>query len=206
LTILKRKPLLLWGISLMFSLLTVVTFWLILIPVIYIPVVATLQVGMMSVFLAGYRGMPIESSMLFTGFNDFKRVAGGMLWMLFWLLIWFMIPIVGIVFVIIKSYAYSLVPYILLTKPDVSATEALKLSRDMTRGYKGKMFCTYLLIVVIVVVVFVVLALLGQIPYAGFFFYFLLGVFGLLCGVFLPLFMGLVSATFYDEIERVSGK
>ena len=204
--VLRTKPLLLWGISLMFNLLVVVTFFLILLPIIYLPVVATLQIGMTSVFLAGYRGKQIGTAMLFGGFNDFKRVAGGMLWMWLWLLIWAMIPLVGLVMVVIKGFAYIFVPYILLTKPEVSATEALKQSVEMTRGYKGKMFCAYVLIYIIVAVVFLVLYLLGLIPFVGIVFLIISVIFTILCVAFLPLFVGLVGVAFFDEIEGVNNR
>ncbi|MDR2713515.1 MAG: DUF975 family protein [Clostridiales bacterium] len=41
---------------------------------------------------------------------------------------------------IIKSIAYSMTPFILADKPNVKATEALKLSMKMTKGYKGNLF------------------------------------------------------------------
>ena len=206
LAIIKTKPLLLWGISLMFSLLTVVAFFLILIPIIYLPVVATLQVGMISVFLAGYRGKEISTAMLFSGFNDFKRIAGGMLWMWLWLLIWAMIPLAGIVLVIIKGFAYIFVPYILLTQPDVSATEALKRSVEMTRGYKGKLFGAYVLTYVIVWACFLILYLLGLIPFVGIVFLIISVIFALVCVAFLPLFIGLIGAAFFDEIESANNR
>jgi len=193
----------LWGISLMFTLLTVVALFITFIPFIYLPIIATLEFGMVSVYLAGYRGKEIGSGMLFGGFNDFKRVAGGMLWMWFWLLIWFIIPLAGIVFVVIKGFAYMFVPYILLTQPDISATQALKRSVEMTQGYKGKMFGAYILIFAIVVVAFIILYLLGLIPYLGIVFKVIYYIFSIACIAFLPLFEGLVGAAFYDEIERV---
>ena len=47
---------------------------------------------------------------------------------------------IGGIIVYIKGLQYSMVPYILMDQPEVSATEALKLSKDMTKGYKMKMF------------------------------------------------------------------
>ena len=41
---------------------------------------------------------------------------------------------------IIKSLAYSLAPYILADNPDLSPNQALNLSVEMMKGYKGKLF------------------------------------------------------------------
>jgi len=204
LAILVKKPILLWGISLMCMLLTyLAVITSILVPIICIPIVATLSFGMVSVYLAGYRNQPIESAMLFTGFKQFRRVAGGMLWMMLWIFIWALIPLVGIIMAIIKSYSYRFVPYLLLTQPDIGATDTLKKSMEMTNGYKGKMFGADILVGIVVFVVLLVLALLGTIRVIGGFFTFLEVLVGVVCVIFLPLFMGLIGAAFYDEIERV---
>ena len=47
---------------------------------------------------------------------------------------------IGGIIVYIKGLQYSMIPYILMDQPEVSATAALKLSKDMTKGYKMKMF------------------------------------------------------------------
>ena len=202
-TILQRKPILLWGISLMFSLLCGIAVFFCWLPIIYIPVVATIEVGMISVFLAGYRGQPVSTAMLFTGFNDFKRIASGMLWMTLWIIIWALIPIVGFVFAIIKTYQYRFVPYLLLTDPSLNAADTLKRSMEMTKGYRGKLFGADIIVGVGVGVAMGILALLGQIPAVGFLFYILLFIFTLLVIMFVPLFLGLVQATLFDEVERV---
>lgn len=41
---------------------------------------------------------------------------------------------------IVKSYAYSMVPYILAENPNMGASEAIELSCDMTEGHKLDMF------------------------------------------------------------------
>jgi len=68
---------------------------------------------------------------------NFGRKLGGSLWMALFVWLWsllFIIP--GIV----KVYAYRMTPYILARHPEVSATEALNLSKRMTKGNKGKLF------------------------------------------------------------------
>lgn len=48
--------------------------------------------------------------------------------------------IVGLVLEIIAAYRYSMCFFILLDAPDKGAFQCLRESRDMTRGYKGKLF------------------------------------------------------------------
>lgn len=45
---------------------------------------------------------------------------------------------------IIKSLSYALVPYILEDNPALTSTETLRLSADMMRGHKGRLFGLYL--------------------------------------------------------------
>ena len=60
------------------------------------------------------------------------------------LLIMILTALIGIVTLgigaIILAYAYSMVPYLLLDYPELSVREAMKLSREMTRGYKWDLF------------------------------------------------------------------
>ena len=68
---------------------------------------------------------------------NFFRKVGGMYWMGLWITLWSMLFVIPGV---IKSLAYSLTPYILADCPEVSATDALKLSMRMTNGHKGELF------------------------------------------------------------------
>lgn len=51
--------------------------------------------------------------------------------------LWFLLLIIP---GIMKSYAYRMVPYILADNPNIGADKAIKLSNDMTEGYKFDMF------------------------------------------------------------------
>ncbi len=101
-----------------------------------------LTVGYASFALKIYRGQQGDiSEMLGAGFNDYGRNLGGILWMYLFTFLWsllFIIP--GIV----KAMAYFATPYILADSENVSATDALKLSMRMTKGYKGEIFVMYL--------------------------------------------------------------
>ena len=143
LTVLMKKPFTLWGISLLEVLLSGVVS--VLFGAIYglaLGINLLLDTSMIMIFLHGYRGDGVACVQLFDCFKDgatAKRVLGGMAWMKLWIFLWSLIPIAGIVFFFVKSYEYRLTPYILVTEPEISATEAIKESSKRTKGYKGKM-------------------------------------------------------------------
>ncbi|HPJ02508.1 MAG TPA: DUF975 family protein [Candidatus Limiplasma sp.] len=85
-----------------------------------------------------YRGETSEiMDMLAIGFRDYLKSLVGILWMMLFTFLWSLLLIVpGIV----KAIAYSMTPYILAERDDVSAQDALKLSMDMTYGYKMDIF------------------------------------------------------------------
>ena len=74
------------------------------------------------------------------GVNFFRKL-GGMWWMSLWIFIWSLLLIVP---GIIKTIAYSMTPYILANCPNVTALDALDLSKRMTKGHKGKLFVMHL--------------------------------------------------------------
>lgn len=97
-----------------------------------------LAVGYAYFSLRLYRGETCEiSDMLSTGFRDYVKSLVGILWMYLFTFLWsllFIIP--GIV----KGIAYSMTPYILAERDDVSAQDALKVSMEMTYGHKMDIF------------------------------------------------------------------
>lgn len=101
-------------------------------------VVLPLSIGYYAFTLRVYRGAPASVDGMFRdGFSNYWRHVGGMLWMALFTFLWtllFVIP--GI----IKALAYFMTPYILADCPNVTATDALKLSMRMTAGHKGKIF------------------------------------------------------------------
>ena len=200
LSVLAKKPVLLWGISLLY---TVITLLISAagspLPLIALPIMLTLTAGMSVVFLDGYNGKPLSSKQLFAGFSkdNFWRVTGGMCWYYLWSILWAFVPVVGI----IKSYSYRFTPYILITRPEIDATDALKISMMETKGYKLMMFLTDLLIAAAVIVATVLLVVLSAIPYVGIVFAIITLLFVLALILFLPLFVGLVEAAFYQETK-----
>lgn len=204
-SVMLKKPITLWGLSLLGALLEIIAF-LLGGPVIGIGIACgfVLELGLAWVFLDGYRGKEVNSNQLFEPFKSFWKSFAGMGWRELWILIWSLIPVVGPVFGVIKGYSYSLTPYILREDGDISATDALKESMKRTEGYKGKMFVTDLLIFVILFVPLLILALLGFIPYVGVVFQVIYALVTLVITAFGGLYTGLVKAAWYEEINDSS--
>ncbi|MCC8130176.1 MAG: hypothetical protein LIO72_00230 [Ruminococcus sp.] len=200
--ILKKKPVLLWGLSLLSNFIIIVVLLLGGIPIITVPVALVLQASLSVLYLKGIRGEGVETKNIFCGFTSLKQavhVAGGMLWMGLWILLWGLIPVVGIVFAVIKTYEYAFTPYILITRPEVEAMEALKESKKMTKGFKGKMFGAQALVIVAIWVCAIILGVFSAIPFIGGLFGVILFLLIVAVVLFCPIFFGLVSAKFYED-------
>ncbi len=208
LSVLAKKPIRLWGISLLSALLGGVFGALFgIIPGVALAISLLLETGMTMVFLHGFRGEQVYAVHLFDCFRDWgtiKRVLCGMGWMMLWLFLWSLIPIVGWIFAIIRAYAWRLTPYILVQEPDIAPTQAIKVSAQRTRGFKGKMFWADVLPFVALCVVSIVLTLLGLIPYIGVLFKIILVIVAIIFMLFVGLFLGLVQAGFYEEINAAN--
>ena len=71
------------------------------------------------------------------GFSNWAHNVWGMFLMGLFIFLWTLLLIIpGIV----KALAYSLVPYILVDKPELSANEAINLSKAMMKGHKFDFF------------------------------------------------------------------
>lgn len=199
---LKTIPVKLWGLSLLSGFLTILILIFGVLPIITIPVTVTLTAGMAMVYLDGYKGKEVYSDQLFAGFKNFKHVAGGMCWQQLWLLLWLLIPVAGIVMLVIKSLEYDFTPYILLEEKQVNATEALRKSKEYTKGYKGQMFVGIVLPILGYVVLNLILSLLANIPFVGILFALVSFIISLAFTLFAPLFIGLVRAGFYEYAKN----
>lgn len=205
--VLMKKPLKLWGISLLSVVLSGVLTALcgVAIPVLGLAVSVLMSTAMTMIYLSGYRGEDVQVVQLFSCFKDWqtaKRVILGMAWMYLWIFLWSLIPVVGFVFAIIRSYQYRLTPYILVTEPEVSITDAIKESAKRTEGYKLKMWLAEVLTYVAIFVAALILGLLTAIPYVGILFGIVTFVFSIAVAALSPLFLGLVQAAFYEEITN----
>ena len=203
---LKKQPFRLWGIALLGAFLYLAAcIGFIAVPAVTFCVNLLLSASLAMIFLNSYRtGLEPKTAYLFAAFRKDRiwRVLGGMAWMQLWIFLWSLIPIVGIVFGVIRAYEYAFVPYILMTRDDVRPTEAIKVSKAETMGYKGKLFGADLLLEGAYFVVILLLSLLSMIPYVGIVFTILRIVLTVAFGVLAPLFLGILHAAFYVEIQN----
>lgn len=206
LKVLMSKPFRLWGISLLNIVLTAVFSVLFGLALgVSLAINVLMNTAMTMIYLRGYRGEEVHVTNLFDCFKDWntiKRVVCGMGWSWLWIFLWCLIPIVGPIFGIIRSYQYRLVPYILVMEPDIAITEATKVSTERTQGYKGKMWLAEFLLGVIVAAISLVLSLLSAIPYIGFLFGVVNFLFTLAYAALGSLLVGLIQAAFYEEITN----
>ena len=171
-SVLMKKPLKLWGISLLAIVLSSVLSALcgVAIPVLGLAVSLLISTSMTIIFLKGYRGEEVEVTQLFACFKDWntiKRVTLGLGWMLLWIFLWSLIPIVGPIFALIRTYEYRLTPYILVYEPEVPITEAIKISAQKTKGYKLQMWLADFVWGLVFGAAVLVLSLLALIPVLG---------------------------------------
>lgn len=201
-SILKNKPFMLWGLSLLSGFLTILILIFGALPIITVPVIATISAGMSLVYLDGYNEKKVHSEQIFEGFKNFPHVAGGMCWQKLWILLWFLIPIAGPFIAIAKSFSYAFTPYILTREPNVSATEALRKSMADTKGYRLNMFWAIIAVPLAYAVISLVLGLFALIPYVGVLFSVVSFIVSLVYGLLAPLFLGLVRAGFYEYVKK----
>ena len=201
-SVLVKKPFRLWGITLLGIFLTSLGSVLSgAVPLIAVAISLLMGLGINRVYLLGYRGEDIRVENLFDGFRqDFGKKLAGSAWAELFKLLWGLIPIVGFIFAIIRSYEYAFVPYILMERPEVKALDARKVSREETKGWKGLMFGADILTAVLVAVAFLILIGLSAIPVIGILFRLVTFIYVLCCIAFLPLLYGLLHAAFYEEI------
>ena len=89
-----------------------------------------------------------------------------------------------------------------MTRDDVKPTDAIKISKQETMGYKGKMFGADILLGAVYLGAFLVFTLLGEIPYLGVLFRILWVLIAIAYGLLAPLFSGIMQAAFYVEIQN----
>ncbi|MFR7743342.1 MAG: hypothetical protein ACLU3I_08665 [Acutalibacteraceae bacterium] len=141
-SVLMKRPFRLWGISLLAEFLCLVAYaGFIGVPAAAFCAALLLSASMSMIFLNSYRtGLEPKTSYLFASFKKDRilRVLGGMAWMQLWIFLWSLIPIVRIVFGIIRMYEYRFVPYILMTRDDVKPTDAIKISSRRRRATRAR--------------------------------------------------------------------
>lgn len=209
LKVVLKKPLKLWGLSLLAILLAGVISGLcgVAIPGLGLAVGLLISTAMTMIFLRGYRGEEVYTVQLFACFKDFntiKRVVLGLGWMYLWIFLWSLIPVVGPIFALIRTYEYRLTPYILVFEPDVAITDAIKVSSQKTHGYKLQMWLADFAYVLLFVAAIIVLGILSIIPILGVLFTLAIVLLFIAFIALAPLFSGLVQAAFYEEITSTA--
>lgn len=200
----KTKPVKLWGITWLAT--VIVAFASILggtVPLFGVVAEILMQTAILIICVKAIRGEEFSSGNLFDKYKswaDAWRVLGGNLWAALFIFLWSLIPIVGPIFAIIRTYEYRLVPYILVNEPEVSIKDARLLSKERTNGYKWDMFSCDIVWVCAFVLAEVIIMLLSNIPIIGGLFM-LIGI--LLIGVVIllaPVIVNLINAECYEEI------
>ncbi|MCL2762515.1 MAG: DUF975 family protein [Treponema sp.] len=102
--------------------------------------------GPFSLGFAGYwlkriRGNEISTSNIFDGFNAFFPSFVLVFFIYILVLLWSLLLIIP---GIIKGLEYSMAFYIMHDNPGINPFEAIKKSKMMMKGYKGKLFLLYL--------------------------------------------------------------
>lgn len=115
-------------------------FWSVCLGLLSFAVTQPLQFG--GVLLAldiGRRAELVAASRVFDGFRRFAAVVVVGLLTTLYVLLWTLLLIIpGIV----ATYAYSMTLYILADRPDLRASDAIRLSKQCMDGYKSKLFGT----------------------------------------------------------------
>ncbi len=93
---------------------------------------------------------------LFDGFKDFKRVLGTMLLVAIYTILWTLLLIVP---GIIKQISYTLTPFILKDRPDLSYDQAIEESMRLMEGHKMDFFLLALSMIGWVILCFLTLGI-----------------------------------------------
>lgn len=135
-----------WGISILVCFL----YSVILSVLGYIPIagaIATFLIsgafmyGLYAFFLQQARGQQPELGVMFSGFQKFGATLVLYLLMMIFVLLWSLLLIIP---GIIAALSYSMAFFLLLDNPNLKAMDALRQSKEMMKGYKGKLFMLYL--------------------------------------------------------------
>lgn len=85
------------------------------------------------------------------GLESWFKAVRGFLWFMLWVWLW---SILFIIPGIIKRYSYSMMFYIMAEHPKVGVCKAMKISKELTRGYKGDLFVTDLTFIPLAILCF----------------------------------------------------
>ena len=98
---------------------------------------APLNLGITAIFLKLYQGQSFQYEEIFYGFRDFSRAVISALLISVYVILWSILLIVP---GIIAALGYSMTFFILAENPNLSATAAMALSKQMMDGHKTELF------------------------------------------------------------------
>jgi uncharacterized membrane protein len=97
-----------------------------------------LILGITRIFLKIYNKEPFEFGQMFDGFKEFGRALSAYLLIMLFILLWALLLIVP---GIIAGLGYSMTFYIMAEDPEITASDALRKSKEMMMGHKWELFC-----------------------------------------------------------------
>lgn len=97
--------------------------------------------GFASCFLRLVRNQSLELENLFDGFKNFTTSFVAQLLISIFSFLWALLLIIP---GIIAAYSYALTFYIIKDNPEIGAMEAIRRSKQMMKGFKGKLFLLHL--------------------------------------------------------------
>lgn len=199
LDVILKKPFMLWGLSLLLGIVSIVASVVTMsIPFLSMAVGYLFTCGSVKLYMDGLKGKEVNSKQLFAAFNkDCVKTAGAMAWQNLWTVIWWFVPVYGTV----KAYSYKFVPYIIMTHPEISAFDALKISMKMTNGKKLQMWLADIVFAVAPAIAGGILGALASIPVIGGAFSLVSLALSLAVILFGSIFTGLYQASFFNEEE-----
>jgi len=106
----------------------------------YTFVVAPLEVGAKKFYINSTFKKDDVGTISFAFSNGYRNVAKTMFLRALYPALWALIPLVGWIVSIYKSYGYAMVPYILADNPQMPAKRALVLSTQMMQGRRFTLF------------------------------------------------------------------
>ena len=99
--------------------------------------IPAIMVGFWMMFIGMMKGIAPTFGDMFKAANLFGRALWLMIIMNFFIMLWTMLLIVP---GIIKQISYSMAPFILAERPELTARQALNESKRLMNGYKMKLF------------------------------------------------------------------
>lgn len=101
-----------------------------------------LTIGLSTYFLNNADRKKTDIADLFTPFK--QQFGNSIIYFILQALFVMLWSLLFIIPGIIAAFGYAMAPYILAEHPEISASEALKMSKDMMKGNKGSFFCLQL--------------------------------------------------------------